>query len=133
MSILTCIEKLQKTDKPLARKAIVYNEFKNNRHFRELLYLIYGEVKIAEITKFPKFKKTEVPLGLDFSNLEKQLGKVKAALFSEGLSEERRNNLLIQIAGTISEQELDAVKAIMRKKWKYLSYQKYLELTNATV
>jgi len=129
MTILRCIEKLEKTSKPSERKEIIKEEYNNNRIFREYLHMIYGEVPPAIALKIPKYNKENIPLGLDYSNLERSLGKIKTALFLEELDDKKRNKLLIQIAESISEPELDMVKAIMKKRWKYLTIKGYMEIS----
>lgn len=132
MSILRCIEKVQKTRKQIERKSIIQAEYNKNRFLRMYLDVCYGGWP-TEVKKLPRYQDDGSPIGLNLSNLEKQFTKFNTAMYSDVIDMEKRERLLTQICESVSKPEIELLRGIVMGKCKYFHKELYRELQDAYV
>ena len=75
------------------------------------------------IDKIPEFKREPMPAGMAYSNMTQALQRIYLFMKNnprvpEGLTEKRKNEILLQILESLEEQEADVFIGILKKDLK---------------
>lgn len=128
MTILRLIEKLQKAQSLNDKRNLVKQQYMENSKFRAYMDMLYGELGPVIPKKLPKFKKEkDIPNGLNYSSLERNVNIIRRVLFDDTLGVEKREDMFANVLESISDDEIEFLKAIMKGKWKYCTIKFYQE------